>query len=81
MKYLVEIKNGIAKEKLVFNNKEYVRTTKKTDFGSVVIDMDFSEQMEKEGLANDVLNQVYETLDGFLPGDLLDIAESEGIKC
>ena len=75
--YLVEIKNGIAKEKLVFNNKEYLRTTKKTDFGSSSDDMDFNEQMENEGLPSDVLGQIFDTLDGFLPGELLDIAESE----
>lgn len=77
MKYSVEIKNGIAKETLVFNGKEYVRTTKTTDFGSSSIDMDFSEQMENEGLPSDILDKIFDTLDGFLAGDLLDIAESE----
>ncbi len=77
MKYSVEIKNGIAKETLVFNGKEYVRTTKTTDFGSITEDIDFSEQIENEGLPSDVLDQICDTLDGFLVGDLLDIAESE----
>lgn len=78
MKYSVNVENGIAKETLVFNGKEYVRTTKITEFGSSSIDMDFSEQMENEELPSDVLDQIYDTLDGFLVGDLLDIAESEG---
>lgn len=78
MKYLVEIENGIAKETLVFNGKEYVRTTKKTVFGSRTNDMDFSEQLENEELPSDVLDQIYDKLDGFLADELLDIAESEG---
>lgn len=77
MKYSVDIENGIAKETLVFNGKKYIRTTKATDFGSSSIDMDFSEQMENEGLPADTLDQIYDTLDGFLVGDLLGIAESE----
>lgn len=77
MKYSAEIKNGIAKEKLIFNDKEYMRTTKKTDFGSIVIDMDFREQMENEGIPNYILDKIFETLDGFLPDELLDIAENE----
>lgn len=77
MKYSVEIKNGIAKETLVFNGKEYVRTTEKTDFGSTCDDMDLSEQMENEGLSDDVLEQIFDTLDNFLVSELLDIAESE----
>ncbi len=77
MKYSVEIKNGVAKETLVFNGKEYTRTAKTTDFGSCIEDMDFSEQMENEGLPSDVLDQICDALDGFLVGDLLDIAESE----
>ena len=76
MKYSVEIKNGIAKETLVFNGKEYIRTTKKTDFGSSSNDMDFNEQMENEGLPSDVLDQIFDTLE--ILGNL--IAESEGSK-
>lgn len=78
MRYSVDIENGIAKETLVFNDKEYVRTTKITDFGSSSNDIDFSEQMKNEGLPTDVLDQINYTLDGFLAGELLDIAESEG---
>ena len=78
MKYSVEIKNGIAKETLVFNGKEYKRTTKKTEFGSCSTDMDFWEQMENDELTDDVLEQVDDTLDGFFADKLLDIAESEG---
>lgn len=77
MKYSVEIENGIAKETLVFNGKEYTRITKTTSFGSSSEDKDFSEQMENEGLSSDVLDQIYDTLDGFLANDLLGIAESE----
>lgn len=77
MKYSVEIKNGIAKETLVFNDKEYVRTTEKTDYGSSSDDVDFSEQMENEGLSDNVLDQIYDTLDEFFVSELIDIAESE----
>ena len=80
MKYSVEIENGIAKETLVFNGKEYSRTTKKTDFGfsSISNDADFSEQMQDEKLSTDVLDQIYDSLDGFFVDSLLTIAESEG---
>lgn len=77
MKYSVEIKNGIAKEILVFKGKEYVRTTKKTDFGSSSDDLGFCEQLENEGLTDDVLDEIYDKLDGFLVDSLLTIAESE----
>lgn len=79
MKYLVEIENGVAKETLVFNGKEYTRTAKRVGSSSSFIGMDFSEQMEEEDdeLSDNVLDQVYDTLDGFFVGDLLEIAESE----
>ena len=80
MKYSVEIKNRIAKEILVFNGKEYVRITKKTDFGSSSNDMDFSEQMENEELPSDVLDNIFDTLDSFLVTDLLDVAENEKVN-
>lgn len=77
MKYSVEIKNGIAKETLVFNGKEYTRTTKKTEFGSCSTDMGFCEQVEIGELTDDILDLVEDALDGFLADKLLDIAESE----
>lgn len=78
MKYSVEIKNGIAKETLVFKGKEYERTTKKTSFDSISDDMDFSEQMEEDGVSDNVLlGQIYDTIDDFFIGELLDMAESE----
>lgn len=77
MKYSVEIENGIAKETLIFNGKEYNRTTKKTGFGSTSDDAEFNEQLESEGLPSEVLDEVFETLDSFLVDGLLTIAESE----
>ena len=77
MKYSIEIKNGIAKETLLFNGKVYNKTTKKTSYGSCSDDMEFNEQMEDDGVDNDVLEQVFDTLDSFLADNLLDIAESE----
>lgn len=80
MKYSVNIEDGIATETLVFNGKEYVRTTVKTIYGSHSNDMDFNEQLENDGVSSDVLDQIYDTLDGFLANELLTIAESEE-KC
>lgn len=80
MKYSVEIENGVAKETLIFNGKEYMRTSRITNYGSVSDDEDFNEQMENEGLPNDVLNQIYDTLDGLFVNDLLDVAENEKTK-
>ncbi len=77
MKYSIEIENGVAKETLVFNNKEYTRTTATTDYGSSFVDMEFSEQMENEGLSDDTLNKLYDTLGGFFVSNLLDIADQE----
>lgn len=77
MKYSIEVKNGVAKETLVFNGKEYTRATKTTSFGSGSEDKDFSEQMENEGLPSDVLDQIFDTLDGFFANDLLEKAENE----
>jgi len=78
MKYSVEIENGMAKETLVFNGKEYVKTTRKTGYGSTSNDADFCEQLENEDLTDDVLDEMYDKLDGFLVDSLLTIAESEG---
>ena len=80
MKYSVEIENGIAKETLVFNGKEYVRTTKKIGFSSISNDLDFCEQLENEELPNDVLDEMYDKLDGFFVDSLLTIAESESVN-
>lgn len=78
MKYSVNIENGIAKETLVFNGKEYVRTTKKMLASSISNDMDLNEQLENDDeVSLYVLDKVYDTLDGFLVDELLDIAESE----
>lgn len=77
MKYMVEIKDGIAKETLIFSGKEYVRTTKQTEYGSTCDDMDFNEQMENDGFSDELLNQIFDTIDGFFASELLDIAESE----
>lgn len=78
MKYSVEIENGVAKETLVFNDKEYTRMTETTDFGCRSRDKDFCEQMENNGIDDeDLLDQIDETLDGFFIGELLDIAGSE----
>ena len=74
IKYTVEIVDGIAKETLILNDKEYRRETKKTTYGSRCEDDDFSEMLEKEGLLPScVIDQVYDALDDFLVGDLLDI--------
>lgn len=58
MKYSVDIENGIARELLVFNGKEYVRTTKKTVFGSSSDDLEFCEQLENEGLPDGALDEM-----------------------
>lgn len=80
MKYSVDIKNGIAEETLVFNGKEYTRTTYKTDYGSRSNDADFYEQLEDEDLSSDVLDEMFDKLDGFLVDGLLTIAENEVVK-
>lgn len=79
MKYSIEIENGIAKETLVFNDKEYNRTTKKTGFRSTSDDREFGEQME-EDVSTDVSYKIYDTLDSFFTDILLDIAEGEKHK-
>lgn len=79
MRYLIEVKKGVAKETLVFNGRIYSRITKQTDFGSVSLDKDFSEQIERDVLSvsDDLLDQMNDVLDGFLVYNLLEIAESE----
>ena len=80
MKYSVEIRNGVAREILVFNGRRYSRTTEQTDFGSGSLDKDFSEQIERDvlSISDDLLDRIYNALDAFLVNDLLNIAESEG---
>lgn len=78
MKYSVEIENGIAKEILVFNNKEYVKTTVATDSGLSTKDMQFCEQLMKgEELPKNIIDLVYDKMDVHLPNEFFDIAESE----
>lgn len=78
MKYSAEVENGVAKETLVFNGKEYTRTTETTDFGCRSSDKDFCEQLENEGIDDEeLLDLVNDQLDGFFIGYLLEMAGME----
>ncbi len=41
-------------------------------------DKDFSEQMENDGICDEILDKVYDTFDSFLASNFMDIAELEG---
>ena len=74
MRYAIEITDDGCVETLEFpNGEKFTKRSKRTNFGCQSIDDDFSEQMERGGYSEDVLDAVYNLFDGFNSLDFLEL--------
>lgn len=66
MKYTIEIIDGDCVETLEFpNGDQFTRKSERTYCGCRSLDDDFSEQMERAGYADEIIDAVYDLFDGF----------------
>ena len=74
MKYTIEAADGICTESLeVPNCEKFVKRSKRTSYGSCNIDNDFSEQMERSGYVDEIIDAVYDLFDGFGSLEFLEL--------
>ena len=79
MKYTIEsTEKGCIETIELDDGRQYTREHTRTSFGSKCEDLDFSEQMDNNGIADDeFLDKVYDTFDSFLASNFMDMAELE----
>lgn len=76
MKYMIETTNKGCVETLeLHDGSKYIKRHTKTSYGSQCEDDDFADQMNADGICEEILEKVYDVFDGFLPGEFMDIAE------
>lgn len=76
MKYTIETSDGICTESLEFpNGDEFVKRSERTAYGSCDIDDSFSEQLERAGYSDEIINEIGELFDGALSLDFLQLDE------
>lgn len=76
MKYTIETTENGCRETIVLDDgREYIKRHKKTFFGSECLDKEFCEQMEGEGICEEMLEKIYDIFDSFLANDFMDIAQ------
>lgn len=74
MKYTIEVVDDVCVETLEFpNGDQFTKKSERTDYGCHSLDDDFSEQMERSGYSEDVLDAVYNLFDGFNSLDFLEL--------
>lgn len=74
MKYTIEASDGICTESLEFpNGDKFVKRSKRTSYGSQDIDDEFSDQLERAGYTEDIVDAVYDMFDGFGSLDFLEL--------
>jgi hypothetical protein len=75
MKYTIETTKDGCIEVLEFHDgSKYMKKHIKTPYGSKCEDKDFSDQMEADGICEEILERV-SVFDSFLASEFLDIAE------
>lgn len=76
MKYTIEVVDDVCVETLEFpNGDQFTKKSERTDYGCHSLDDDFSEQMEQAGYADEIIDAVYDLLDGCLSLDFLQLDE------
>ena len=76
MKYAIEITDDGCVETLEFpNGEKFTKRSKRTNFGCQSIDDDFSEQMERAGYADEIIDAVYDLFDGFGSLEFLELVD------
>lgn len=78
MKYIIESTNDGCIEIIQFNDgTTYKKRHAKTETGSKLLGEQFYKQMEKDGICEEIVNEVDRVFDGFLANDFMNIAEME----
>ena len=76
MKYTIEVSDGTCTEELVFpNGDKFVKRSERTSYGSCDIDDSFSEQLERAGYPDEIINEVCDLFDGAGNLDFLQLDE------
>lgn len=76
MKYTIETTEKGCIETITFRDgRQYSKRHTRTSFGSQAEDDEFYEQMEKDGICEEMLNGVYDLFDGFIVSDFMNLAE------
>lgn len=76
MKYTIETtKDGCVETLELHDGSKYTKRHVKTVYGSQCEDKEFEEQMEVDGICEEILEKVYDMFDELLPSDFMDMAE------
>lgn len=76
MKYTIEVVDDVCVETLEFpNGDQFTKKSERTYYGCHSLDDDFSEQMERAGYADEIIDAVYDLFDGCLSMDFLQLDE------
>ena len=74
MKYAIEIIDGDCVETLEFpNGDQFTKKSERTYCGCRSLDDDFSEQLERAGYADEIIDAVYDLFDGFGSLEFLEL--------
>lgn len=76
MKYVIEtIENGCVETITLNDGSQYSKRHTKNDYGLKAEDEEFYEQMEKDGICEEILDKVCDLFDSFFASEFMDIAE------
>ena len=76
MKYTIETTKGGCVETIeLHDGSKYIKRHTKTSYGSCCDDKEYADQMEKDGICEEILDKVYDTFDSFIPNDFMEISE------
>lgn len=77
MKYVIETtENGCVETITLSDGRQYSKRHVRSDHGgSITRDDDFYEQMERDGICEEILDKVCDLFDGFIASDFMDIVE------
>lgn len=79
MKYTIESTETGCVETIELNDgSKYTKKHTRMSYGSRCEDSEFAEQMDNDGICDEIIDKVYDTFDGFLASSFMDIAELEG---
>lgn len=75
MKYTIEAtKNGCVETIVLHDGSTYTKRHVRTSFGSQCEDKNFSDQMERDGICEEICERVSDLFDGSIPLDVINIA-------
>lgn len=76
IKYMIEkTENGCVETVIFSDGRQYSKRHTKYECSSTIEDDEFHEQMERDGICEEILRKVYDLFDGFFASDFMDIAE------